>query len=121
MSPTVGRRVARFALDCPCEACERWRARVSPKNAQESILRGLAGLPGEDERKMSDVEILWTARFVLRGAHQRFLESSNPTKRFAAVCPCPRCQAWRNRLLEEGELFQLPHFLEMTAGEETSP
>lgn len=52
--------------------------------------------------KYSTLELLWWARYELRGAHNTFLDLRAGVKKFAAICSCERCISWRIRFIEMG-------------------
>ena len=51
--------------------------------------------------KYSVLAILWWARYQLRGANDAFIALQSRVKKFAAICTCEMCGAWRNRFMEK--------------------
>lgn len=88
-----------FAETCPCADCRAWRARrgVCRSHRVDGCL--------ECSKHLSRpiIEILWKARYYLRGVTTRFLLSTDHVKKFAAVCPCELCSRWRARFVELNE------------------
>ncbi len=94
--------VRKFAGSCECRRCSSWQSRQLTCKAHgiENCLECRGVL------KYSVLAILWWARYQLRGAHDAFIALRSRVKKFAAVCTCEMCGAWRNRFMEKEMLMQ---------------